>query len=90
MLITTLLLSVSGSVLAIDEIESLDQKLATVKFEEVQAQIMINKLKHRGRLDEEEAKIAKRAIASVKETAVEQIRKEALDTLKSSKSLATK
>lgn len=90
--ITTLLMivSVSGSAQAFDESESLDQKLATVKFEELQAQIIINKLRYRGRLDEEEAKIAKRAIASVKENAVEEIRKEALDNLQSSKSLATK
>lgn len=87
-IITSLLLS--GSVLAFDEHKSLDQKLATVKFEELQAQIMIKKLKSRGRLDEEEANMAKRAIASVKEEAVEQIRVESLDDLKSSKSLATK
>lgn len=87
-IITSLLFS--GSVFAFDEHKSLDQKLSIVKFEELQAQIMIKKLKSRGRLDEEEANMAKRAIASVKEEAVEQIRVEALDNLKSSKSLATK
>lgn len=87
-IITSLLLS--GSVFAFDKGHSLDQKLATVKFEELQAQMMIKKLKSRGRLDEEEANMAKRAIASVKDEAVEQIRVEALDDLKSSKSVATK
>lgn len=89
LIIVTLLL-LSGSVFAFDEEQSLDRKLATVKFEELQAQIMIKKLKSRGRLDEEEANMAKRAIASVKDEAIEQIRVEALDDLKSSKSVATK
>jgi hypothetical protein len=89
-LMTAIVLTMSIGVRAGEFEETLEHKLATVKFEKLQAEIMIKKMKARGRLDEEEATIAKRAIASVKEEDVQQIRVEALDTLKSANTFATK
>jgi hypothetical protein len=79
----------SSSVYAQEEM-TLEQKLAMVKLEQRQAEVMIKKMHSRGRLDAEEAIHAKREIASVKEDDVKQIRVEATSMLKSSKSLATK
>lgn len=89
-LISAVVLAISVGVRAGEFEETLDHKLATVKFEKLQAELMVKKMKARGRLDEEEATIAKRAIASVKEEDVQQIRVEALDNLKSANSVATK
>jgi hypothetical protein len=88
--IAATLITTSVVVRAGENTETLDQKLTTIKFEKLQAEIMIKKMKARGRLDEEEASMAKRAIASVKEEDIEQIRVEALETLKSANTFATK
>lgn len=70
--------------------ETLEQKLANLKLEERQAQVMIEKLQRRGRMDQDEATRARREIASVKEEDVEQIRHDALEDLKNTKSFVNK
>lgn len=87
LLITVLFSSV---LMANEEDHSIEQKLAALKFERMQAEVMIKRMVHSGRMNEAEAGEAKRAIASVKEEDIEVIRAEALETLKSAKSLATK
>jgi hypothetical protein len=87
LLITVLFSSV---LMASEEDHSIEQKLAALKFERMQAEVMIKRMVHSGRMNEGEATKAKRAIASVKEEDLAVIRTEALETLKSSQSLATK
>lgn len=80
----------SSAILASEEDHSIEQKLAVLKFERMQAEVMAKRMVHSGRMKEEEASQVKRAIASVREEDIEVIRKEALETLTSAKSLATK
>jgi len=80
----------SSQLIASDENLSIEQKLAALKLERMQAEIMIKTMVRSGRMKEDEAQVASRAIASVKEEDIEVIREEALETLKSSQSLATK
>lgn len=87
LLITVLFSSV---LFASGEDVSIEQKLASLKFERIQAEVMIKRMVHSGRMSEAEAGHAKRVIASVKEEDIEVLRTEALETLRSSKSLATK
>lgn len=75
---------------ASEEGYSIEQKLAALKFERMQAEVMIKTMVHSGRMNEVEAKQVKRAIASVKEEDKEIIRAEALETISSAKTLATK
>ncbi|MEA9358072.1 hypothetical protein SHI21_17700 [Bacteriovorax sp. PP10] len=80
----------SSALFANEEDHSIEQKLAALKLERMQAEVMIKRMVHSGRMNEVEAVKAKRAIASVKEEDLAVIRTEALETLKSSQSLATK
>lgn len=80
----------SSALWASEEDHSIEQKLAALKFERMQAEVMITRMVHSGRMNEIEASNAKRAIASVKESDVELIREEALETIKSANTLATK
>ena len=80
----------SSQLIASDENLSIEQKLAALKLERMQAEIMIKTMVRSGRMKEDEAQMASRAIASVKEEDIEVSREEALETLKSSQSLATK
>lgn len=89
---SALLISVlfSSALWASEEDLSIEQKLAALKFERMQAEVMIKRMVHSGRMNESEASQAKRAVASVKENDVELIREEALETLKSANTFATK
>lgn len=80
----------STALLADDGQPSIEQKLANLKLERMQAEVMIKTMVRSGRMDEREARHAGRAIASVKEEDVQVIREEALETLKTSKTFATK
>ena len=73
-----------------EEEKTIEQKLASLKLERMQAEVMIKTMARSGRLNEKEAVHAARSIASAKEEDVQIIRAEAVDTLKSAKSLATK
>lgn len=70
--------------------KSIDQVINALKFEKLQAEVMINKMARSGRMNSEEASRAKREIASVQEESLQEMKSEALDELKSSNSLATK
>lgn len=70
--------------------KTIEQKLAALNFEKRQAEVMVSRMLHSGRMNQEEASRAKREIASVKEEDVKTIRVEALETLKSTKSYANK
>lgn len=83
-------LTTSSMALALDDHHSIEQKMAALKLERMQAEVMIKTMVKSGRLNKDEAVHAGRTIASVKEKDVEVIRAEALESLKSSKSLATK
>jgi hypothetical protein len=88
LLLATALLSASA--LYANEEMTIEQKLASLKLERMQAEAMIKTMAHSGRLNEKEVAHATRSIASAKEEDVEIIRAEAMESLKSSKSLATK
>lgn len=87
--LASVLLSASA-LFANEEEMTIEQKLASLKLERMQAEVMIKTMAHSGRLNEKEAVHATRSIASVKEEDVEIIRAEAMESLKTSKSLATK
>jgi len=80
----------SSMLFANEEEKTIEQKLASLKLERMQAEVMIKTMARSGRLNEKEAVHATRSIASAKEEDVQIIRAEAVDTLKSAKSLATK
>lgn len=80
----------SQALMASDADRSIEQKMAALKLERMQAEMMIKTMVSSGRMNENEATHAKRLIASVREEDIEVIRAEALETLKSAKSLATK
>lgn len=82
-------LSLSSQVFA-GEGKSIDQMINALKFEKLQAEVMINKMTKSGRMNGAEAVRAKREIASVQEESLNEMKTEALDELKSSNSLATK
>ncbi|MBY0416037.1 MAG: hypothetical protein K2Q18_17835 [Bdellovibrionales bacterium] len=84
--------SITAIVLATQAVsaDTIEQKLINLKFEERQAEVIIQKMLKRGRLSDEEASHARREIASVKEDDVEQIRHEALEDLKNAKSIVNK
>jgi len=80
----------SQVLMANDEDRSIEQKMSALRLERMQAEMMIKTMVRSGRMSENEATHANRSIASVKEEDIEVIRAEALETLKSAKSLATK
>ena len=80
----------SSVLMASEEDKTLEQKLAALKLERVQAEIIIKTMVRSGRLNDKEAGHAARAIASAKEEDVEVIRTELMETLNSANSLATK
>lgn len=86
---TLILICLSSQVIA-GEGKSIDQMIHSLKFEKIQAEIMINKMAQSGRINKEEASRAKRAIASVQEESLEEMKNEAMEDLKSSNSVATK
>ncbi len=93
--LTTLFMTIaicsSGVVMASDsEEKSIDQMLGTLKTEKIQAEIMIEAMARRGKLNNDQVTHAKREIASVKEDDIETIKTEALDRLSSRNSFATK
>jgi uncharacterized protein YfcZ (UPF0381/DUF406 family) len=76
--------------MAFDNDQSIEQKLAALKMEKKQAEVMLKKMVKSGRMTEEEAGHIKREIASVKEEDTKAIRVEALEKLKFTNSFATK
>lgn len=80
----------SSALMAFEEDKSLEQKLAALKLERIQAEVIIKKMMKSGRLSDSEGSRASRTIASAKEEDVEVIRSEVIETLKSANSLATK
>lgn len=89
LLLATAILSASA-LFANEEEMTIEQKLASLKLERMQAEVMIKTMARSGRLNEKEVVHATRSIASVKEEDVEIIRAEAMESLNTSKSLATK
>lgn len=89
LLFATAMLS-SSVLLANDEERTIEQKLASLKLERMQAMVMIKTMARSGRLNEKEVVQATRSIASAKEEDVEAIRAEAVETLKSVNTFATK
>lgn len=75
---------------AFESDKSIEQKLASLKLERIQAEFMIKSMKRSGRLSHKEVAYATRSIASIKEEDVKAIRNEAIETLNSANSLATK
>lgn len=80
----------SSALFANEEEKTIEQKLASLRLERMQAIVMIKTMARSGRLNEKEVVHATRSIASAKEEDVQIIRAEAVETLKSAKSLATK
>jgi hypothetical protein len=80
----------SSVLLASETDHSIEQKMAVLKFERIQAEVMTKRMVQSGRMKQEDAVKVNRAIASVKEEDIEVIREEALENLKSVNSLATK
>ena len=80
----------SSMLLANEGEKTIEQKLASLKLERMQAEVMIKTMGKSGRLNKEEVVHATRSIASSKEEDIKNIRAEAMETLSSSNSLATK
>ena len=82
----------SSAALASDDADNktIDQMLGSLKMEKIQAEIMIEAMAKRGKLNNEEVSRAKREIASIKEEDVEAVKAEALERLSSKNSVATK
>lgn len=72
------------------EEKSIDQMLGSLKIEKMQAELLIETMAKRGKLNSDEVSRAKREIASVKEEDEKSFKAEALERLSSKKSLATK
>ena len=89
LLIITAIMS-SAIVFANDEEETIEQKLASLKLERIQAEIMIKKMRKIGRLSEKEMNQATRSIASIKEDSINDIRASSLKKIINVNSLATK
>lgn len=80
----------SSALMAFEGNKSLEQKLAALRLERIQAEVIIKKMMKSGRLTDSEGTRASRTIASAKEEDVEVIRSEVIENLKSTNSLATK
>ena len=80
----------SSAVYAYDKEPSLEQKLHAIKLEKMQAEFMILRMQKSGRLNHEEAELARREVASVKEEDKIEMRKEVFDNTNFSKSFANK
>ncbi len=80
----------SSMLFATEDEKTIEQKLASLRLERMQAIVMIKTMERSGRLNEKEVVHATRSIASAKEEDVQLIRAEAVETLKSANSLATK
>lgn len=91
-LFMTLVICSSAAVVASEESEekTIDQMLASLKMEKIQAEIMIEAMAKRGKFNDEEVSRAKREIASVKEEDIQEIQAEAIERLSSKNSYATK
>lgn len=72
------------------EEKSIDQMLGSLKMEKIQAEMMIEAMGRRGKLNNDEVSRAKREIASVKDDDVEAIKAKAVERLSSKNSYATK
>lgn len=80
----------SSMLLANEGEKTIEQKLASLKLERMQAEVMIKTMGKSGRLNKEEVVHATRSIASIKEEDIKNIRAEAMEALSPSNSLATK
>lgn len=80
----------SSSMLLANDEKSIEQKLLSLKLERLQAELMIKTMSRSGRMNKKEVAYATRSIASIKEKDVKNIRAEALETLGTATSLATK
>lgn len=95
MLVMILSICSSAQVFAEDDREdkkeeqSIDQMLGSLKIEKLQAELMIETMANRGKLNNDEAAKAKREIASVKEEDEKNFKAEARERLSSKKSYAT-
>lgn len=69
---------------------NVEKMIASMKFEKMQAEVMINRLAKSGRLSDEEASRAKREIASVQEESREELRAGALENINTANSFANK
>ena len=73
-----------------EEEKTIEQKLAALKLERLQAESIIKKMKLIGRFNEKEVTYATRSIASIKEAGLKKIRTESLENLGSTNSMANK
>ena len=82
---------ISSTILfANEEEKTIEQKLASLKLERIQAEGIIKKMKLIGRFNEKEVAYATRSIASIKEEDLKNIRTESLENLSRSNSMANK
>ncbi len=80
----------STLLLANDVQETIDQKLASLKLERLQAESIIKRMKLIGRFNDKDVAQANRSIASIKEESIKNIREESLEKLGPSNSVANK
>lgn len=74
----------------VSEEKTIDQMLDSLKIEKMQAELLIETMARRGKLNKDEATKAKREVASVKENDEKVFKAEAIERLSSKKSYATK
>jgi hypothetical protein len=72
------------------EDKSIDQMLASLKMEKIQADLLIEAMARRGKLDSDQVSHAKREVASIKEEDVQDLKAQAIERLSSKNSYATK
>jgi hypothetical protein len=72
------------------EDKSIDQTLASLKMEKIQADLLIEAMARRGKLNSDQVSHAKREVASIKEEDVQDLKARAIELLSSKNSYATK
>lgn len=72
------------------EEKSIDQMLGSLKMEKIQADLLIEAMARRGKLDSDQVSHAKREVASIKEEDVQDLKALAIERLSSKNSYATK
>lgn len=88
LLLMTLAINPTNALLA-DEVEykNMEQMMGSIRLEKKQVESMVDKMVSSGRISPEEAKEAKRALASMKENDLENLKTQAIAQVKSSKML---
>lgn len=72
------------------EDKSIDQMLASLKMEKIQADLLIEAMARRGKLSSDQVSHAKREVASIKEDDEQDLKALAIERLSSKNSYATK